>query len=267
MVRKKAFTLIELLVVISIIALLLSILMPSLQKVKKQAQKIVCGSNERQVAIAFGQYVVDHEQYPPRVGEGLWPWGGMFWYEPPTPVTETFPAGQAALFFGGYLEFTEQHYRFMYCPTSRNHFQYEEVFLLYQSDLTNNPDWPLSLYIDYLFVGYPYLVGRGEIVGSPPPSPMTPRLKNILVSKSTDRGEAVVLSDLTFTDHTGTADYSDAPENTNFFFTNHLEKNEAIGGNTLYNDGHVEWWGMRKMVENWERHEWDFPTTGHDIWF
>ena len=45
MLKKRAFTLIELLVVIAIIAVLMAVLMPSLQRVKKQARDSVCRSN------------------------------------------------------------------------------------------------------------------------------------------------------------------------------------------------------------------------------
>ena len=53
MSKKRAFTLIELLVVISIIAVLMAILMPALQRVKKQARDSVCRSNLRQWPVAF----------------------------------------------------------------------------------------------------------------------------------------------------------------------------------------------------------------------
>ena len=58
--RKQAFTLIELLVVISIIALLLSILMPSLNKVKDSARAVVCKANLHQWSLCFSMYLEEN---------------------------------------------------------------------------------------------------------------------------------------------------------------------------------------------------------------
>ncbi len=58
--RKKGFTLIELLVVIAIIAMLLAILMPALSKVKKIAQRVVCGTNLKGLGTAQTVYAHDY---------------------------------------------------------------------------------------------------------------------------------------------------------------------------------------------------------------
>ena len=61
--KNKGFTLIELLVVISIIALLVGILLPALGAARRTAKKIACGSNQRQVGVAFATYAVNNDDY------------------------------------------------------------------------------------------------------------------------------------------------------------------------------------------------------------
>jgi prepilin-type N-terminal cleavage/methylation domain-containing protein/prepilin-type processing-associated H-X9-DG protein len=61
--NKNAFTLIELLVVIAVIAIVMSILLPSLSKARQQVKAVVCLSNIRQIGFAFIQYSLDYNNY------------------------------------------------------------------------------------------------------------------------------------------------------------------------------------------------------------
>jgi prepilin-type N-terminal cleavage/methylation domain-containing protein/prepilin-type processing-associated H-X9-DG protein len=60
--RRQAFTLIELLVVIAIIAVLLAVLMPSLNRAREQGKRMNCMSSLKQLALAWGLYADDHQE-------------------------------------------------------------------------------------------------------------------------------------------------------------------------------------------------------------
>ena len=65
--QRSAFTLVELLVVIGIIALLIGILLPALNRARQQANSVDCGSRLHQIGVALGVYEANNKQ--------LLPWG------------------------------------------------------------------------------------------------------------------------------------------------------------------------------------------------
>jgi len=66
----RAFTLVELMVVLAVMALLIMILLPNLQRARERARSTSCQNNLRQYGIAMGRYMSDWKGYFIYPGEG-----------------------------------------------------------------------------------------------------------------------------------------------------------------------------------------------------
>ena len=82
--KRTGFTLVELLVVIAIIALLMAILVPSLQNSRRQAKTVFCSSNIKQLVVGLMMYETENETLP-----------HAFDNTPMEPPPDGYPGGSA----------------------------------------------------------------------------------------------------------------------------------------------------------------------------
>ncbi len=112
----KSFTLIELLVVVAIIAVLVALLLPSLQLAREVAKEAVCGSNLKQLGLGFLYYAEDAHGFLPPYNTGQGPDGYKWSYYTNLLVNGKYVPAPGKWYDGSgvYGNVTESLWR---CPT------------------------------------------------------------------------------------------------------------------------------------------------------
>jgi len=105
--QRHAFTLIELLVVISIIALLISILLPALSSTRRSARRVQCATALNQVGTAAASYAADHKGLIPEPFDTNYP------YEARMALRSGDGRGIGELYGKDYIQTPE----IFYCPS------------------------------------------------------------------------------------------------------------------------------------------------------
>ena len=247
MEKKKGFTLIELLVVISIIALLVSILMPALSKARAMARRSACSSNMHQNGLTLQLYANDNNDRLPRATNGN---TGQWLYDIPVTLA---------------LEIKKQNsgtIETLFCPAHRRQ---TSLALEDYARLTFSDGWYITDYFWFADFGVPwrknwtynkYLPDPDENIKS------TPLSQKNMFSSTFARKNAYLYplsSDLVWAMEQG--DQQDfvnvlLPESVHdrikYVPTNHLSGTEAAGGNTLFLDLHVEWNNYSEMYPHYK---------------
>ena len=253
-----AFTLIELLVVVSIIALLVSILVPSLATAREQARRAVCAANLHHLGIACNLYASANESasggYPPQCDL----WGGGSIIHMRDWVYEELNANYQGL------------YDIMFCPNLNS--------LAEALWLQPHKEWggtPMAKVLDIdgdsywrTFIGYAYLAGRSPgpcTISNPVNSPHSPNddinwvvaADANFVSLDSPGGEISVGRLVGHVPGTGGVEAISGSKHLGGPWGVPIEG--VAGGNQLYNGGHVVWVDGQEMATE--------GTISGDYWY
>lgn len=149
--HNSGFSLVEMLTVISIIAILMTLLLPALGRARHLANRVVCASNLRSIGQANKVYSNQYKGSYPPIDIGEWPMGGIGYnVAAPSPLFGS-PWGPALLYNTGFLPNPAVYY----CTESGIFGNPSAVSTLYKTPVG-------STNFSQVFISYCYYVGRPE---------------------------------------------------------------------------------------------------------
>jgi prepilin-type N-terminal cleavage/methylation domain-containing protein/prepilin-type processing-associated H-X9-DG protein len=223
---RSGFSLVELLVVVAIIAVLISLLLPTLAKVKRQAKITECASNLRQICLAMNAYAMNNNgEFPTLTMPGT---GGNLW---------DVPHGFYNALIGQGLS-----YNSFFCPAAQDY---------------SMPDGTFNYYSTFYIINYNLWVPRLNGADIIPPAPTYSGSRFQIVSPAPTSpfagpgkmSDGVALTNPIITDIAGSSGpvppaNADATLSGNPYgfsdLTNHREGKRLLGVNQGFADGHVE---------------------------
>jgi type II secretory pathway pseudopilin PulG len=243
-----AFTLLELLVVIAVIIILTALLMPALLRSKRKAERAACSSNQRQWGVAITMYAGEnHNSFPDnRDGTGL-SWCGdtvqSFWTNYLVPLVKT-------------TDLLDKRFHVLFCPTEKWH---RAANLLtntgYGTQLSvgytylphRDPAFALNVShnFDYDLTGLKGWVTRKQLGGEFLKAPILMDQKQGIGRPGADKIEWF-----------GTLGVGPLPTRLIPYSAHVRPTGEPLGGNFLFEDGHVTWFKSEDIrpaatADNW----------------